>query len=314
MVYWDMNKMFQYCYNNGLDLPIKGQVYKNNKTKYKYFCSKHKTSYLQAWDSHKLGRVGCNICHSNKISRSKTKYSMSKVMKECLLNKYDLPKRNQKYVTTKTKYIFVCPTHGEYEQSWEKHKLGQGCSKCKLDIVSKLKTKSCKQYYDECKENSIDLPIEYYISDSTPIKHKCSKGHIYSQTPSNHLRGQGCPICKESHGEKFIRNYLDTNNIEYIPQKTFNDLKDKTYLSYDYYLPEQKVLIEYQGEQHFIAGGKGKFDKDYFPTQQYHDKLKRDYAINNDYTLLEPTYKLDTQEKVNDYLDKHLQVLKVQQE
>ena len=314
MVYWDINKMFQYCYNNGLDLPIKGQVYKNNKTKYKYFCSKHKTPYLQEWNSHRLGRVGCTICHNSKISRSKTKYSMSKVMKECLLNKYDLPKRNQKYVTTKTKYIFVCPIHGEYEQSWEKHKRGQGCPKCMYTKISDKNTKTYKYYYQECIDKSIDLPIEYYISDSTPIKHKCSKGHVYSQTPSNHLRGQGCPICNESHGERFIRNYLDKHHIKYIPQKKFSNLKDKTYLSYDFYLPKYNILIEYQGVQHFIAGGKGKFSKEYFNIQQYHDKIKREYAKDSEYILLEPTYILDTQEKVNDYLDKHLQVLKVQQE
>ena len=171
------------------------------------------------------------------------------------------------------------------------------------------KKKTSKEYMQECKEKGYDLPLEDYIKATAKIKHRCKKcGNIYEQTPDDHLHNKGCPKCNESHGEKFIRTYLDKNNIKYIPQKKFHDLKDKTYLSYDFYLPNYNILIEYQGLQHFIAGGKGKFDKDYFPTQQYHDKLKHDYALNNGYTLLEPTYKLNTQEKVNNYLDKHLKL------
>lgn len=299
--------MFKYCYDNGLDLPIKGQRYKNNKTKYKYFCDVHKKCYFQDWNSHRLKMTGCTMCHNNKVSRSKTKYSMDRVMKECLLNKYDIPQKNQKYVTTKTKYIFVCPTHGEYRQTWEKHKGGQGCPKCNPAKISNKKTKTTKHYYQECLDKELDLPLENYKNDSTKINHKCKIcGNVYKQTPSNHLRGQGCPICKESHGERAIRNYLDKHDIPYVSQKTFKDLKDKKLLSYDFYLPKQKLLIEYQGIQHFVAGGNGIFDKDYFPTQQLHDKLKREYATNNGYTLLELHYSLDTQEKVSNYLDRNI--------
>ena len=128
---------------------------------------------------------------------------------------------------------------------------------------------------------------------------------MYKQTPSDHLQGYGCPICNQPKGEKFIQKYLDNHNIIYESQKRFNGLKDKTYLSYDFYLSKQKVLIEYQGKQHFIPmdffGGEEKLQ-----IQQYHDKLKRDYALNNGYILLEPTYKLDTQEKINNYLDNYL--------
>ena len=115
----------------------------------------------------------------------------------------------------------------------------------------------------------------------------------------------GCPVCNESHGERLIRSYLDKNHIKYEPQKRFKGLKDKKLLSYDFYLPKKNVLIEYQGLQHYEStkyfGGNERLEK-----QQYHDKLKREYAKNNGYILLEPTYKLDTQAKINDYLDKHL--------
>ena len=168
--------------------------------------------------------------------------------------------------------------------------------------------KTPEEYYNECKEKGLDLPIEDYINNSTKIKHICKQGHTYYQTPYAHYRlNHGCPICKESHGEKFIRNYLDRHNINYIPQKKFKDLKDKTYLSYDFYLPKYKILIEYQGIQHYESinfKGNGKYSN--LEKQQKHDKLKREYIKNNGYKLLELPYTLDTQELVDKYLNRRI--------
>jgi len=68
-------------------------------------------------------------------------------------------------------------------------------------------------------------------------------------------------------------------------QKKFNDLKDKSYLKYDFYLPEKNTLIEFNGKQHYkeiaFFGGRKKFLK-----QKHHDWLKRKYAIKNNIKLL----------------------------
>lgn len=236
------------------------------------------------------------------MSRKKTP---EEYYNECKENGLDLPIED--YVNNKTKIRFKCSRGHIYFQRPDHHLNNHGCKLCATIKLSNKRRKTTKQYIQECKETGQDLPIEDYKNNKTRIKHKCSKGHIYSQTPDMHIGKykQGCPKCNESHGEKYIRNYLDKNHIEYIPQKRFHDLKDKTYLSYDFYIPKKKVLIEYQGQQHYISkdyfGGNKQLEK-----QQLHDKSKRDYALNNGYTLLEPTYKLDTQEKVNKYLDNHL--------
>lgn len=60
-----------------------------------------------------------------------------------------------------------------------------------------VKRKTPEEYLQECKDNNIDLPTEPYINARTLINHKCKLGHIYPQTPHNHLQGQGCPICKK---------------------------------------------------------------------------------------------------------------------
>lgn len=98
--------------------------------------------------------------------------------------------------------------------------------------------------------------------------------------------------CIKSHGEYYISTYLLFNNINFENQKRFSDLLGVGggNLSYDFYLPQYNLLIEYQGEQHFkpykIFGG-----EEQFAIQQEHDKRKREYAKDNGYRLLEISYK-----------------------
>ena len=60
-------------------------------------------------------------------------------------------------------------------------------------------------------------------------------------------------------------------------------------LSYDFYLQQYNLLIEFQGKQHEqpieYFGGEKTFKK-----QQEHDKRKREYAKQNNINLLEIWY------------------------
>ena len=60
-------------------------------------------------------------------------------------------------------------------------------------------------------------------------------------------------------------------------------------LTYDFYLPDNNLLIECQGKQHekpieYFGG------EEQFKIQQEHDKRKREYAEANGYKLLEIWY------------------------
>lgn len=120
----------------------------------------------------------------------------------------------------------------------------------------------------------------------------------------------GCPYCVQSRGEDYVESYLKEKGIKYIFQKRFNDLKSINYLSYDFYLPDLNVLIEYQGEQHFkpknFGGTPIDIAKKNLKKQQYHDKLKKEYAKRKGYILLELTYKLNDFKKVKDFLNTNL--------
>ena len=147
--------------------------------------------------------------------------------------------------------------------------------------------------------------LGYYINTNTKVKIKHNKCNtIYEVRPtdflSHHTR---CPYCNSSKGETIISKILDTFNIKYKTQKTFDDLRDTQPLSYDFYIPSQDILIEYQGVQHYQAieyfGGEDRLKK-----QQRHDKMKFDYAKTHNYNLIAVPYTEDTFSKIKKYLIK----------
>jgi len=123
------------------------------------------------------------------------------------------------------------------------------------------------------------------------IKIKCNKCcTIFYQRPKDHINNkQGCPICKESKGEKIIRHYLINNNIKYETQKTFNGCIYKKKLKFDFYLPKYNTCIEFDGEQHSkpikYFGGINQLN-----IIQKRDKIKTNYCNNNNIQLIRINY------------------------
>ena len=110
--------------------------------------------------------------------------------------------------------------------------------------------------------------------------------------PNNFLHyGIVCRQCEhtKSKGEELIKEYLDENEIEYLFQHTYDDLKHKRALAYDFYIPEKNLLIEYDGLQHFkpieYFGGEKAFKE-----RQFKDNLKNEYAKQNNIDLIRIPY------------------------
>lgn len=137
-------------------------------------------------------------------------------------------------------------------------------------------------------------PFRISCGSDKKYKFVCPEcGHEWSASLSNvTVLKRWCPQCSSSKGEKEIDSWLRLNAITFIPQKEFDGLLGLGggLLSYDFYLPEYNLLIEYQGKQHeeFIKGfhmTERNFDK-----QKEHDKRKKEYARNNNIDLLEIWY------------------------
>lgn len=154
--------------------------------------------------------------------------------------------------------------------------------------------------------------VSGYTNNRTPmtIRHFLGHGNYHDfQATYNDFHGKGsrCSICRESKGEHNIRKYLLKHKIKFEAQKYFKDLKDIQTLSYDFYLPDSKVLVEFQGKQHyepisFFNKMSKMSTQEKFESQVKHDNMKRQYAKDNSYYFVEIPYTINTQKKINEYL------------
>lgn len=125
---------------------------------------------------------------------------------------------------------------------------------------------------------------------------KCDCGKICEVDSSSLITGNtkscGCQRNK-SYGEQKIAKLLENNCIVFEREKSFSDLRyeDSTHLArFDFYLPEYKCLIEFDGVQHFQPG-LGNYDNiEKFAKTQEHDYIKNEYAKNHNITLIRIPY------------------------
>lgn len=107
-------------------------------------------------------------------------------------------------------------------------------------------------------------------------------------------QGQMSCGCVKSKSEVAITQFLKNNNINFSKQYQFNDLKStKGYpLRFDFAIMNDdsslKMLIEYQGQQHFEATSHWGGEEGYERRKEY-DELKREYCRNKGLNLIEIT-------------------------
>jgi predicted RNA-binding Zn-ribbon protein involved in translation (DUF1610 family) len=216
----------------------------------------------------------------------------------CKLNNKPFELISDKYEGTDKKLKWKCLNEiclEIFELSWHDISQNVGCQYCvgkKVGMSNCLATKRPDLAVEWHPTKNGELtPYDVTCSARKDIWWQCEKRHewnivMYSRVNNN----SGCPICNQSKGEKKIKEILDNNNIQYIPHKDFEDLVGTGggKLSYDFYLIEYNLLIEYQGEYH--DGTANNQTQEKFEYQQEHDKRKREYAKNYNIDLLEIWY------------------------
>jgi len=132
---------------------------------------------------------------------------------------------------SKSKWMKKCPkcnleifydSAREYEKAIE---CNLKCSRCSRNL------KSQAQFRHDCKlvhGNKYNYSGAIYINTRTPVGIICSKHGKFSQTPENHLSGQGCPFCGNSiklDAPTFIilANRLHLNKYDYSKVKYVNN-------------------------------------------------------------------------------------------
>ena len=121
-------------------------------------------------------------------------------------------------------------------------------------------------------------------------------GHKFRTAPDNFIRGSRCPFCASPKGELIVGDWLMRKGITFTPQKSFPGLKgSKKLMSFDFYVPDMKIAIEYNGIQHYepvpFFGGAEKYQN-----QVEHDNSKALFCLSNNIKLLVLPY-WDTKEE-----------------
>lgn len=177
----------------------------------------------------------------------------------------------------------------------------QKCPYC--ETFSAFKTKEVFEL--QLKEkfgNEYDLIGDYKGTNENTLFRHNDCGFIFSNKPHNILLKAPCPKCKKfnSKGEIAIEKILIKKNIAFEKQKRFPDFS--SLLSFDFFIKDKNLLIEFQGEQHYKPikhfGGEEKFIK-----QQKNDEEKRTFCKQNNYSLLEIPYtEIDNIENILSFL------------
>lgn len=101
---------------------VKGQTWTTARAKYWFLCQKH-GKYQQAF-SHQQKDQRCQKCSWKKTGDT-CRLPLEKAEK-----RYPDMVKGQKWITARSVYLFLCPSHGEYKQNFNDHHSGKRCSKC----------------------------------------------------------------------------------------------------------------------------------------------------------------------------------------
>jgi very-short-patch-repair endonuclease len=217
--------------------------------------------------------------------KAKSTDDFIKIVKGIHGDKYDYSKTD--YKNTKTPITIICPIHGEFVQSPEKHQYQKsGCPICAGNLQDTTETfieKAIHIHGDKYNYDKVD-----YVNGKSKVTITCLKHGDFLQRANNHLAGDGCPRCQESKGEKKVIQYLIKHNIEFEPQKKFPDCRLINPLPFDFYLPDYNMCIEYDGEQHF--GQSKKFTSEQFEKTVFRDGIKNKYCEDKGIKLLRIKY------------------------
>lgn len=254
---------------------------KNSKSFEQWCIENHRQDVLDRWDYELNNCFPSEICYSSK----------GKFWFRCPINKHNSELKDINSFIHKSRGSINCKACNSFAQ-W-------GIDNICRDFLEK--------YWDYNKNKNIN-PWQIDKGSTKKVYINCQSNINHESYPVSchnfYYLNNRCPQCNNSKGENRINQILKKKKIYFIQQKTFDDLVGLRFglLSYDFYLPQYNLFIEYQGEFH--DGSSGEYSKKNIKRQQEHDRRKREYAKQNNYNLLEIWY-YDF-DKIEEILDNYL--------
>lgn len=238
---------------------IHGDKYDYSKVKYKsahdkviIICPKHGEFEMKP-NAHLNGQ-GCSKCWLERKGKSNilTTQEFIQISRKVHGDKYDYSKTN--YIKDNVEVVITCPVHGDFIQVANYHKHGRGCPECGKITLRQKNIKGKENFILKSKKHHFDRYDYSKVPKNVKVRDKiiiiCPDHGEFEQVAYYHMNGNGCPKCNLSKGEFRIINFLENEEIVYEYQKRFHNLNPL--YSFDFYLPEYNLIIEFDGIQHFI--------------------------------------------------------------
>lgn len=172
---------------------------------------------------------------------------------------------------------------------------------CSTKCQGESRAKSHEEYYKRFSDihKGHIVPIERYTRSNNELTVLCLDcGNKTTRKAHQYVTDKklGCKHCSSinSTGEIRIEEWLKENNVNYSTQYKFDDLVYEQPLRFDFGILDEcnsiKLLIEYDGVQHFEPRKQFGGEK-FLEEQKMKDRMKNEYALANDITLLRINYK-----------------------
>ncbi len=232
--------------------------YINAGTKICVTCPVHGDFHILPF--HHLNGQGCPKCKGKNLTQDEIIAKFKKIHGD----KYDYSKVI--FNKMKEKVCIICPEHGEFWQTPQKHLNGQGCPKCGIEKRTSESVLPLDIYIKRANNmhnNKYDYSFVNFTSLHDKIKINCPLHGYFEQNAYDHLNGHGCPVCGQqlSLGENEISNFIKEYGFN-VQTRNRNLI-----LPYelDIYIPEKNIAIEYNGLRWHSEQFKG--DKNYHVTK-----------------------------------------------
>jgi len=275
------------------------EVFKSSGSKFWFNCDKCNHEFESSLNDINNDNTSCpfcsnppkNLCSDTTCIDCYNKSFASNEKSKYWSNKNTLKPR-EVFKSSNYKFWFNCDCKHDFESILANIVKGQWCPYCS----NPPKSLCNNEYCEHCHKNSFaSHDKSKYWSNKNKIKPRevfkgsgnkfwfgCDSCNYEFESAINHVNnGKWCPLCVNKT-EQILFEKLKNIYNSIIYQYRVEWCKNKTYLPYDFCIPEYKIIIELDGPQHFrqIMNWKS-------PEEQHSiDKFKEECANNNGYSVI----------------------------
>ena len=198
-------------------------------------------------------------------------------------------------ISNRNKYLFDCNNCNHNFNSTPDHILrGQWCPYCSVQIKKICDNEECKHCFERSfasHEKAKFWSSKNNIKSREVLKgthnkfwFECNKKHNFKCPINEIVNGRWCPYCINKTEQKLF-DQLIKNYPTLQQQFKVKWCKKKTYLPFDFVIPEDNIIIELDGPQHFMQISNWASPEE----TNINDKYKMECANKNNYSVIRLT-------------------------